>query len=145
MRAQDNIVVSGDKKGQVAVWDHEKVHERTLYASMHRALTNNLRFLCAASDAACASASSDGLLKARPLSASPLCVLYTCTPGTPWPSVCTTVTLGASSSTTFPRCCYWVKWSCLRGCLGVTLHDSYCHACGRCLTSRQASTARCST
>ena len=63
---QDNIVVSGDKKGQVAVWDHEKVHERTVYATMHRALTNNLRFLCAASDAACASASSDGHLKARP-------------------------------------------------------------------------------
>ena len=63
---QDNIVVSGDKKGQVAVWDHERVHERTVYATMHRALTNNLRFLCAASDAACASASSDGLLKACP-------------------------------------------------------------------------------
>ena len=59
-------MVSGDKKGQVAVWDHEKVHERTLYAGMHRALTNNLRFLCASSDAACASASSDGLLKACP-------------------------------------------------------------------------------
>jgi DNA damage-binding protein 2 len=61
--AQDNIVVSGDKKGQVAVWDFEKVHERTVHGSMHRALTNNLRFLGPLHDMQCASASSDGLCK----------------------------------------------------------------------------------
>ncbi len=66
LQCQDNIVVSGDKKGQVAVWDFEKVHERTVYAGMHRALTNNLRFLGPLHDASCASASSDGHLKARP-------------------------------------------------------------------------------
>ena len=63
LREQDNIVVSGDKKGQVAVWDHEKVHERTVHGQLHRALTNNLRFLGPLHDMTCASASSDGVLK----------------------------------------------------------------------------------
>jgi hypothetical protein len=62
---QDNIVLSGDKKGQVAVWDFEKVYERTVYGDLHRALTNNLRFLGPLHDMLCASASSDGLLKVR--------------------------------------------------------------------------------
>lgn len=78
---QDNLVVSGDKKGQVAVWDFEKVHERTVYASMHRALTNNLRFLGPLHDVSCASASSDGLLKAR-------CKLALDLHGLPAPSPC---------------------------------------------------------
>ncbi|CAL8469557.1 g9098 [Coccomyxa elongata] len=60
---KDNIVVSGDKKGQVAIWDFEKVHERTVHGNMHRALTNNLRFLGPLHDMQCASASSDGLCK----------------------------------------------------------------------------------
>lgn len=58
-------MVSGDKKGQVAVWDFEKVYERTVHGSMHRALTNNLRFLGPLHDMQCASASSDGLCKVR--------------------------------------------------------------------------------
>ena len=60
---QDNIVVSGDKKGQVAVWDFERVHERTVYGHMHRALTNHIRFMGPLHDTRCASAASDGLLK----------------------------------------------------------------------------------
>ena len=56
-------MVSGDKKGQVAVWDFDKVHERTVYANMHRALTNNIRFMGPVQDSFCASASSDGKLK----------------------------------------------------------------------------------
>ena len=55
---------AGDKKGQVAVWDHQKVYERTVY-TMHRALTNQIRFFDAASALSCASASSDGKLKVR--------------------------------------------------------------------------------
>ncbi len=58
-------MLSGDKKGQVAVWDFHKVYERTVYGEMHRALTNNLRFLGPLHDMQCASASSDGILKAR--------------------------------------------------------------------------------
>lgn len=60
-------MLSGDKKGQVAVWDFEKVYERTVYGEMHKALTNNLRFLGPLHDMQCASASSDGLLKASSL------------------------------------------------------------------------------
>eukprot|EP00884_Botryococcus_braunii_P017509 jgi/Botrbrau1/4441/Bobra.0348s0029.2 len=58
---KDHIVLSGDKKGQVAVWNFEKVHERTVY-NMNRALTNNLRFV-PGSDYDCISASSDGKLR----------------------------------------------------------------------------------
>lgn len=61
---QDNIVVSGDKKGQVAVWDFDKVHERTVYGNMHRALTNQIKFMGPLRDTQCASAASDGFLKA---------------------------------------------------------------------------------
>ena len=61
---QDNIVVSGDKKGQVAIWDFERVHERTVYGHMHRALTNHIRFMGPLHDTQCASAASDGMLKA---------------------------------------------------------------------------------
>lgn len=55
---------AGDKKGQVAMWDHVKVYERTVYP-MHRALTNNICFFDAAGAMCCASASSDGQLKVR--------------------------------------------------------------------------------
>lgn len=60
---QDNIVLSGDKKGQVAIWDHAKVYDRTVY-NLNRALTNNLRFLPGSDGMQCCSASSDGSLKA---------------------------------------------------------------------------------
>ncbi|KAL3157624.1 hypothetical protein ABBQ32_012072 [Trebouxia sp. C0010 RCD-2024] len=60
--SRDNIVLSGDKKGQVAVWDHAKVYDRTVY-NLNRALTNNLRFLPGSDGMQCCSASSDGTLK----------------------------------------------------------------------------------
>lgn len=59
---RDNIVLSGDKKGQVAVWDHAKVYDRTVY-NLNKALTNNLRFLPGSDGMQCCSASSDGTLK----------------------------------------------------------------------------------
>ena len=46
----------------MAVWDHIRVYERTVYP-MHRALTNNICFFDSSSALSCASASSDGLLK----------------------------------------------------------------------------------
>ena len=58
-------MVSGDKKGQVAVWDFDKVHERTVYAQMHRALANSIKFLGPLRDTLCASSSADGRLKVR--------------------------------------------------------------------------------
>eukprot|EP00891_Asterochloris_glomerata_P004616 jgi/Astpho2/4616/Aster-00190 len=60
----DHIVLSGDKKGQVAVWDHAKVCERTVF-NMHMALTNNIRFLPGSDGMQACSASTDGKLKAR--------------------------------------------------------------------------------
>lgn len=59
---RDNIVLSGDKKGQVAIWDHAKVYDRTVY-NLNKALTNNLRFLPGSDGMQCCSASSDGTLK----------------------------------------------------------------------------------
>lgn len=56
-------MVSGDKKGQVAVWNFEKVYERTNYSNMHGALTNNIRFLHGGDGMGCCSAASDGRLK----------------------------------------------------------------------------------
>ncbi|KAK9840258.1 hypothetical protein WJX74_006309 [Apatococcus lobatus] len=59
---RDNIVVSGDKKGEVAVWDFHKVTERSVYKT-HKALTNHVRFLPSSDGAACCSAATDGTLK----------------------------------------------------------------------------------
>ena len=49
---------------QVAVWDHVKVCERTVF-NMHMALTNNIRFLPGSDGMQACSASTDGKLKAR--------------------------------------------------------------------------------
>lgn len=65
MKVQDNIVVSGDKKGQVAVWDFHKVTERSVY-NTHKALTNHVRFIPSSDGAACCSAATDGTLKVGP-------------------------------------------------------------------------------
>ena len=70
---RDNIVLSGDKKGQVAIWDHAKVYDRTVY-NLNKALTNNLRFLPGSDGMQCCSASSDGTLKVD----CTLCTLVAC-------------------------------------------------------------------
>ena len=50
----------------MAVWDHAKVCERTVF-NMHMALTNNIRFLPGSDGMQACSASTDGKLKARGL------------------------------------------------------------------------------
>jgi DNA damage-binding protein 2 len=62
---RDNIVLSGDKSGQIAVWDLDRVFERTVLPDVNRWLTNALRFLpgAGANDAACATCSYDGTVK----------------------------------------------------------------------------------
>ena len=62
MPLQDSIVISGDKKGQVAVWDFEKVHERTVHP-INRALTNTIRCMRAGDGMGACCASSDGTVK----------------------------------------------------------------------------------
>ncbi|OVA02680.1 WD40 repeat [Macleaya cordata] len=39
----DNILLSGDKKGQLGVWDFHKVHEKTVYGNIHSCILNNMR------------------------------------------------------------------------------------------------------
>ncbi|WIA23508.1 hypothetical protein OEZ85_000248 [Tetradesmus obliquus] len=60
----DSHVLSGDKKGQVAVWNFTQVHDRTIYSNIHRALVNSIRFASwLPGGFSCASASSDGTVK----------------------------------------------------------------------------------
>ncbi|KAI5064101.1 hypothetical protein GOP47_0020771 [Adiantum capillus-veneris] len=41
---KDNILISGDKKGQVGIWDYEKVYEKTVYNSIHTCIVGSIRF-----------------------------------------------------------------------------------------------------
>eukprot|EP00249_Psilotum_nudum_P011683 c23318_g1_i1 orf=119-1795(+) len=41
---KDNLLISGDKKGQVGIWDFERVFEKTVYTDIHTCLVNAIRF-----------------------------------------------------------------------------------------------------
>ena len=58
-------MLSGDKHGQIAVWDWQKVYERTVYPRINRWLTNQLRFMPGGDGSSCASSSYDGTVKVR--------------------------------------------------------------------------------
>ncbi|KAH7283731.1 hypothetical protein KP509_34G021200 [Ceratopteris richardii] len=47
---KDNILISGDKKGQVGIWDFEKVYEKTVYSSIHTCIVGSIKFHPANSD-----------------------------------------------------------------------------------------------
>ena len=49
---------------QIAIWDWERVHERSVYKP-HGALTNNIRFLPGRNGTAAVSCGTDGKLKVR--------------------------------------------------------------------------------
>ncbi|GIL51301.1 hypothetical protein Vafri_7323 [Volvox africanus] len=59
----DSIVVSGDKKGGLAVWNFDQVHDRTVYDTVHSCLTNSIRFLPWVDSMTAVTASSDGTAK----------------------------------------------------------------------------------
>ncbi|GFR47465.1 hypothetical protein Agub_g9192, partial [Astrephomene gubernaculifera] len=59
----DSIVVSGDKKGALAVWNFDAVHDRTVYDTVHSCLANAVRFLPWLDSLTAVSASSDGTAK----------------------------------------------------------------------------------
>ncbi|XP_060203212.1 protein DAMAGED DNA-BINDING 2 isoform X2 [Lycium barbarum] len=40
----NNILLSGDKKGQLGIWDFAKVHEKTVYGNIHSCILNNMKF-----------------------------------------------------------------------------------------------------
>ncbi|PKA55101.1 Protein damaged DNA-binding 2 [Apostasia shenzhenica] len=39
-----SVLLSGDKKGQIGIWNYDKLHERTLYDSIHSCIVNNMKF-----------------------------------------------------------------------------------------------------
>lgn len=41
---QNNVILSGDKKGQLGIWDYHKLHEKTVYDSIHSCIVNNIKF-----------------------------------------------------------------------------------------------------
>ncbi|XP_062015485.1 protein DAMAGED DNA-BINDING 2 [Rosa rugosa] len=55
----NNILLSGDKKGQLGVWDFRKVYEKVVYGNVHSCILNNMKF-SPASDGTVYAASSDG-------------------------------------------------------------------------------------
>ena len=61
----DNIVISGDKHGQIAIWDIKKVFERTVFSDINKWLTNSIKFLPsqAYGPCHCATSSYDGTVK----------------------------------------------------------------------------------
>ncbi|CAA7032294.1 unnamed protein product [Microthlaspi erraticum] len=56
---RNNILLSGDKKGQIGVWDFAKVYEKSVYGNIHSVQVNNMRF-SPTNDDMFYSASSDG-------------------------------------------------------------------------------------
>lgn len=62
----NNILLSGDKKGQLGVWDYDKVSEKTVYGNIHSCLLNSMRF-SSVNDGAVYGASSDGTVSCTDL------------------------------------------------------------------------------
>ncbi|PIN05551.1 hypothetical protein CDL12_21904 [Handroanthus impetiginosus] len=56
---RNNILLSGDKKGQLGVWDYEKAYEKTVYGNIHDCILNNMKFN-PLNDGTVYGASSDG-------------------------------------------------------------------------------------
>ncbi|XP_044483911.1 protein DAMAGED DNA-BINDING 2 isoform X2 [Mangifera indica] len=63
---KNNILLSGDKKGQVGVWDFYKVSEKMVYGNIHTCIVNNMRFN-PTNDGAVYAASSDGTISCTDL------------------------------------------------------------------------------
>ncbi|KAK2969188.1 hypothetical protein RJ640_025901, partial [Escallonia rubra] len=62
----NNILLSGDKKGQLGVLDFRKIHERTVYGNVHGCILNNMRFN-PTNDGTVYTASSDGTISCTDL------------------------------------------------------------------------------
>lgn len=63
---KNNILISGDKKGQLGVWDYGKVHERMVYSNVHGCILNNMKFN-PSNDGTIYGASSDGTVSSTDL------------------------------------------------------------------------------
>ncbi|XP_057955915.1 protein DAMAGED DNA-BINDING 2 isoform X2 [Malania oleifera] len=62
----NNILLSGDKKGQLGVWDYVRVYEKTVYENIHSCILNNMRFN-PSNDGTIYAASSDGTISCTDL------------------------------------------------------------------------------
>lgn len=62
----NHILLSGDKKGQVGVWDFYKVSEKIVYGNIHSCIVNNIRFN-PTNDGTVYAASSDGTVSCTDL------------------------------------------------------------------------------
>ncbi|XAR58913.1 hypothetical protein NMG60_11014492 [Bertholletia excelsa] len=62
----NSILLSGDKKGQLGVWDYVKVHEKTVYGNIHGCILNNMKFN-PTNDGTIYTASSDGTISCTDL------------------------------------------------------------------------------
>ncbi|XP_057772470.1 protein DAMAGED DNA-BINDING 2 [Salvia miltiorrhiza] len=64
--SKNNVLISGDKKGQLGVWDYGKVHERIVYGNIHSCILNNMKFN-PLNDGTVYGASSDGTVSSTDL------------------------------------------------------------------------------
>ncbi|XP_077222381.1 damaged DNA binding 2 [Tasmannia lanceolata] len=62
----NNVLLSGDKKGQLGIWDYGKVYEKTVYGSAHSCILNNMKFN-PVNDVAVYTSSSDGTISCTDL------------------------------------------------------------------------------
>ncbi|XP_071720570.1 protein DAMAGED DNA-BINDING 2 [Rutidosis leptorrhynchoides] len=76
----NNILLSGDKKGQLGVWDYSKVYEKTVYGNIHNCLLNNMKF-SPANDGTVYTASSDGTVSSTDIETGLSTTLMDLNPG----------------------------------------------------------------
>ncbi|XP_072996150.1 DNA damage-binding protein 2 isoform X1 [Typha latifolia] len=63
---RNNVVLSGDKKGQVGIWDYCKLQEKMIYGSIHTCIVNNMKFNLR-NDEVLYTSSSDGTISCTDL------------------------------------------------------------------------------
>ncbi|KAL6627472.1 hypothetical protein ACP70R_031198 [Stipagrostis hirtigluma subsp. patula] len=63
---KNNVLLSGDKKGLLGVWDYVKLHEKVTYDSVHSCILNTMK-IDTANDGILYTASSDGTISSTDL------------------------------------------------------------------------------
>ncbi|VAH71963.1 DNA damage-binding protein 2-like [Triticum dicoccoides] len=63
---RNNVLLSGDKKGLLGIWDYVKLHEKITYDSVHSCILNSMKF-DTANDGVLYTASSDGTISSTDL------------------------------------------------------------------------------
>ncbi|KAG0463817.1 hypothetical protein HPP92_019886 [Vanilla planifolia] len=76
---RSNILLSGDKKGQIGIWDYSKPDEKTIYGSIHSCIVNNMKFDLR-NDAMLYTASSDGTINHTDIETGISCCLMDLNP-----------------------------------------------------------------